>query len=49
VESRGGARTFDGVFLTGLIAVLLVPLLSDIPSQTSGANTGRPGLPVSLR
>ena len=25
--SIGGAGTFDGVFLTGLVAVLLVPLL----------------------
>ena len=25
--SIGGAGTFDGVFLTGVIAVLLVPLL----------------------
>jgi len=27
IASIGGAGTFDGVFLTGLVAVLLVPLL----------------------
>jgi len=27
VVSIGGAGTFDGVFLTGLVAVLLVPFL----------------------
>jgi uncharacterized membrane protein len=27
MASIGGAGTFDGVFLTGIIAVLLVPLL----------------------
>jgi uncharacterized membrane protein len=27
VASIGGAGTFDGVFLTGIVAVLLVPLL----------------------
>jgi uncharacterized membrane protein len=30
IASIGGAGTFDGVFLTGLVAVLLVPLLTII-------------------
>jgi uncharacterized membrane protein len=37
VASIGGAGTFDGIFLTGILAVLLASLLSGNAGVTSGA------------
>jgi uncharacterized membrane protein len=34
VASIGGAGTFDGVFVTGIIAVLIASLMSRAPART---------------
>lgn len=40
VASIGGAGTFDGIFMTGLLAVLLAGLLSGPPSESGGTPPG---------
>ena len=40
IASIGGAGTFDGVFLTGILAVLLPPIRSDTPVPAAGAGKG---------
>lgn len=37
VASIGGAGTFDGVFLTGILAVLLSPLSEEPPAEHAGS------------
>jgi uncharacterized membrane protein len=45
VASIGGAGTFDGVFLTGIVAVLI----ASIPRRARGANSGPKTQPTTLQ
>ena len=49
VASIGGAGTFDGVFLSGILAVLLTPLSGPVtPDPRSGFDPDYPPRPAPL-
>lgn len=41
VASIGGAGTFDGIFLTGIVAVLLASLVAGKPSRSQAVHEGK--------
>jgi uncharacterized membrane protein len=49
VASIGGAGTFDGIFLTGVLAVLLASIFTPLDRPTDRASRVRPGAPPQFR